>query len=113
MPASSSPFPGLSEANLDLAKLNQFIYRLNQPVQVETMKADLAQARPFLERRCFIKDGAVTVLGALVCAQHPAIVWFQKPMCMDTLMFQPDLTRTRLNRKWSRINRISWTTSCS
>jgi predicted HTH transcriptional regulator len=65
------PVPGLSEANLDLAKLNQFIFQLNQPVPVETMKADLAQARPFLERRCFIKEGAVTVLGALVCAQHP------------------------------------------
>jgi predicted HTH transcriptional regulator len=65
------PVPGLTEANLDLTKLNQFIFQLNQPVQVETMKPDLAQARPFLERRCFVKDGGVTVLGALVCAQHP------------------------------------------
>jgi ATP-dependent DNA helicase RecG len=65
------PVLGLSEANLDIAKLNQFIFQLNQPVQVETMKADLAQARPFLERRTFIKDGAITILGALVCAQHP------------------------------------------
>ncbi|MHC1769160.1 MAG: helix-turn-helix domain-containing protein [Verrucomicrobiia bacterium] len=65
------PVQGLSEADLDLAMLNQFIFQLNQPVQVETMKADLAQARPFLERRCFIKDGAVTILGALVCARHP------------------------------------------
>ena len=65
------PVHGLTEANLDLTKLNQFIFQLNQPVQVETMKPDLAQARPFLERRCFVKDGGVTVLGALVCAQHP------------------------------------------
>ncbi len=65
------PVPGLTEANLDLAKLNQFIFQLNQPVQVETMKSDLEQARPFLERRRFLKNGAVTVLGALVCAQHP------------------------------------------
>jgi ATP-dependent DNA helicase RecG len=65
------PMPGLTEANLDLTKLNQFIFQLNQPVQVETMKSDLVQARPFLERRCFLKDGAVTILGALVCAQHP------------------------------------------
>jgi hypothetical protein len=63
--------PGLTEANLDLTKLNQFIFQLNQPVQVETMKPDLVQARPFQERRCFVKDGGVTVLGALVCAQHP------------------------------------------
>ena len=65
------PVTGLSEASLDLTKLNQFIFQLNQPVQVETMKADIAQARPFLERRCFLKDGGVTILGALVCAQHP------------------------------------------
>ncbi len=65
------PMPGLTESNLDLTKLNQFIFQLNQPVPVETMKSDLEQARPFLERRCFVKDGAVTVLGALVCARHP------------------------------------------
>ena len=65
------PVPGLTEADLDLTKLNQFIYQLNQPVPVETMKPDMEQARPFLERRCFLKDGAVTVLGALVCARHP------------------------------------------
>lgn len=65
------PVPGLTEANLDLRKLNDFIFQLNQPVQVETMKPDLAQARTFLERRYFLKDGAVTVLGALVCAQYP------------------------------------------
>lgn len=68
------PVPGLTEANLDLAKLNQFIFQLNQPVPVETMKSDLSQARPFLQRRCFLKDGSVTVLGALVCAQHPGDV---------------------------------------
>ena len=65
------PVPGLTEENLDLTKLNQFIFHLNQPVPVETMKADLNAARPFLLRRCFLKDGAVTVLGALVCGQHP------------------------------------------
>lgn len=65
------PMPGLTESDLDLQKLNEFIYQLNQPVPVETMKSDLAQARSFLERKCFVKGGAVTVLGALVCAQHP------------------------------------------
>jgi predicted HTH transcriptional regulator len=65
------PLPGLTEANLDLTKLNQFIFQLNQPVQVETMKTDLVQARPFLERRCFLKGATMTILGALVCAQHP------------------------------------------
>lgn len=65
------PMPSLTEADLDLTKLNEFIFQLNQPVLVETMKTTIEQARPFLERRRFLKDGAVTVLGALVCAQHP------------------------------------------
>jgi ATP-dependent DNA helicase RecG len=65
------PVPDMSEADLDLTKLNEFIFHLNQPKQVETMKPDLGSARPFLERRCFLKGGAVTVLGALVCGNHP------------------------------------------
>ncbi len=65
------PVPGMSEADLDLTKLNEFIFHLNQPKTVETLKPDLEAARTFLERRCFLKDGSVTVLGALVCGNHP------------------------------------------
>jgi ATP-dependent DNA helicase RecG len=65
------PVPDMTEADLDLTKLNQFIFHLNQPKPIETLKPDLASARPFLERRCFLRDGAVTILGALVCGNHP------------------------------------------
>jgi ATP-dependent DNA helicase RecG len=65
------PVPEMTESDLDLTKLNQFIFQLNQPQQIETLKPDLVSARAFLERRCFIKDGAVTILGALVCGNHP------------------------------------------
>ena len=65
------PVPGMTEADLDLTKLNQFIFHLNQPQAFETLKPDLDSARPFLERRCFLKGGAVTILGALVCGNHP------------------------------------------
>jgi len=58
--------PDMTEADLDLTKLNQFIFHLNQPQPIETLKPDLDSARAFLQRRCFLKDGAVTVLGALV-----------------------------------------------
>ncbi len=37
----------------------------------EVLKPDFAAARTFLERWCFLKDGAVTFLGAFVCANHP------------------------------------------
>ncbi len=63
--------PGMTEADVDLGKLNHFILQLNQAQQIETLKPDLNSARPFLERRCFLKNGAMTVLGALVCGQHP------------------------------------------
>ena len=65
------PVPDMTEADLDLTKLNQFIFNLNQPQPIETLKPDLNSARPFLERRCFLKEGVVTILGALVCGKHP------------------------------------------
>jgi len=65
------PVPDMSEVDLDLTKLNEFIFHLNQPKPLETLKPDLASARSFLERRSFLKDGAVTILGALVCGNHP------------------------------------------
>ncbi len=64
------PVPGLTASNLDLDKLNEYITQLNRPVKVETIKADLPAAMPFLERKCFIKNGQVTTLGALVCGRH-------------------------------------------
>lgn len=66
------PVEGATLQSIDLDKLNDYITQLNQPVKVETIKADLGMARPFLERKCFIKDDKVTTLGMLVCGQHPA-----------------------------------------
>jgi predicted HTH transcriptional regulator len=65
------PVPQMSEADIDLEKLNHFIFHLNQFGLVETLKSDLQQAHSFLHRRCFLQDGVVTVLGALVCGRHP------------------------------------------
>ncbi len=64
------PVAGLTQADFDLDKLNEYITHLNRPVKVETIKADIAGAMPFLERKCFIKDGRVTTLGALVCGKN-------------------------------------------
>lgn len=68
------PVEGLREEGLSIDKLNKFIFQLNQPVPVETMKPDLEQARAFLSRRSFLVEGRVTTLGALVCATHPGEV---------------------------------------
>jgi predicted HTH transcriptional regulator len=63
--------PGLVQADLDLSKINNYIYQRNQPVPIETMKSTLEDASSFLERCHFLKDGKVTLLGALVCSSHP------------------------------------------
>lgn len=65
------PVPGTSIDDVDLGKLNEFIYALNHPRPVETMKRTLVDARPFLERRAFVREGQVTTLGMLVCGRHP------------------------------------------
>lgn len=56
---------------LDIDKLNEYIQLLNRTVKVETMKANIDSAVPFLERKCFLRDGKVTTLGVLVCGSHP------------------------------------------
>jgi ATP-dependent DNA helicase RecG len=64
------PVPGVTLADLDLDKLNDYITQLNRPVKIETVKPDLESALHFLERKCFIKEGTATTLGVLVCGKH-------------------------------------------
>ena len=63
--------PGATLADLDLDKLNDYIQLLNRTVRIETIKADMDAALPFLERKCFLRDGVVTTLGILVCGSYP------------------------------------------
>lgn len=65
------PWPNATADDLDLDALNDYIQHLNRPIKIETMKADLVSARPFMERKGFVKDGVVTLLGMLVCGVHP------------------------------------------
>ncbi len=64
--------PDLSFSDLDLDKLNDYITQLNRPVRIETVKASLEDARAFLDRKCFVKDGRPTTLGVLVCGKYPS-----------------------------------------
>lgn len=61
---------GVGIDDFDLDKLNDYISALNKPVKIETVKADLASAIPFLERKSFIASGVATTLGVLVCGKH-------------------------------------------
>jgi len=65
------PLPGITPDRIDLDKLNEHIHHLNQPVKVETIKADLASAMPFLTRKQFVINNQMTTLGMLVCGAHP------------------------------------------
>jgi ATP-dependent DNA helicase RecG len=65
------PVQGVAPGDLNLDALNEYIQQLNKTTKIETIKADLNAALPFLERKCFVKDGQVTTLGMLVCGKHP------------------------------------------
>ena len=63
--------PDATLNDLDLNKLNEYIHLLNRTVKVETIKADMESALPFLERKCFLRQANITTLGMLVCGRHP------------------------------------------
>jgi ATP-dependent DNA helicase RecG len=65
------PVKNTTLADFDLDALNEYIQQLNRGVKVETIKASLEAAIPFMERKGFIKSGVATTLGMLVCGQHP------------------------------------------
>ena len=57
--------------SIDLDKLNEYIVQLNRLQKIETLKPSLQDAIPFLERKKFLVDGKLTLLGGLVCGAHP------------------------------------------
>ena len=62
--------PKATLESLNIDKLNEYIGRLNRSVKVETLKADLEKAMPFLTRKEFVRDGKPTLLGMLVCGEN-------------------------------------------
>jgi ATP-dependent DNA helicase RecG len=63
----------VSEATLndiDTDRLNGYIQLLNRETKVETIKAGIEDAKPFLNRKKFIIGNEVTTLGMLVCGKH-------------------------------------------
>lgn len=67
-----TPIPNARVEDIDLDRLNEYIQLLNRQTKIETMKADLNAALPFLSRKAFVVNGQVTTLGVLVCGKHPA-----------------------------------------
>ena len=61
---------GISLDEIDIDKLNDYIYLLNKEVKTQTTKQSIEDAKPFLSRRKFIIGEHVTTLGMLVCGKH-------------------------------------------
>lgn len=57
--------------DLNVEKLNDYIQILNKEIKIETIKADINQAIPFLQRKKFVLGNDITILGMLVCGNHP------------------------------------------
>ena len=66
------PVPGSSLADFNLDALNAFIQHINQVVRKESIKSDLNAAASFLQRKHFLSQGQATILGLLVCGEHPS-----------------------------------------
>lgn len=62
---------GADLKDLSLHKINGYIELINKGKRNETLKANLKQAKSFLERKHFSKDDTVTTLGMLVCGEDP------------------------------------------
>lgn len=66
-----APLGAESVESIDLDRLNEYILQLNRLQKIESLKPSLAEAASFLERKRFIVDGKLTLLGALVCGAYP------------------------------------------
>lgn len=62
---------GAGLKDLSLHKINGYIELINKGKRNETLKANLKQAKSFLERKHFSKDETVTTLGMLVVGSDP------------------------------------------
>ena len=61
---------GIGLDEIDIDKLNDYIYLLNKEVKTQTTKQKIEDAKPFLSRKKFIIGDNVTTLGMLVCGKH-------------------------------------------
>ncbi len=67
-----SPVLTASLSDLSVAKINQFILKINANISKETLKKDLDDALNFLDRKyCLDKNKQVTLLGLLLFGKEP------------------------------------------
>lgn len=64
------PVSDAALTDLSIDKLNEYITLLNTGIKIESLKANIESAKPFLYRKKFVRNDAPTLLGMLVCGQH-------------------------------------------
>jgi ATP-dependent DNA helicase RecG len=57
--------------SIDLERLNEYIQQNNRQQKIDTLKPSLEDAREFLNRKKFLINNKLTLLGGLVCGMHP------------------------------------------
>lgn len=64
--------------DLDVDKLNQYIYLLNRIKKIESQKSTIQEAQSFLVRKMMIRNEQPTILGMLTCGKNPEDFLFNK-----------------------------------
>lgn len=72
------PVINASFDDLDIDKLNHYIFLLNRVKKTETQKASIQEAKSFLSRKMMIRDEQPTILGMLTCGRNPEDFLFNK-----------------------------------
>ncbi len=70
--------PNSTLDDLDIDKLNSYIFLLNRIKKTETQKASIPDALSFLVRKCLIRENQPTLLGILTCGKNPEDVLFNR-----------------------------------
>lgn len=87
--------------DLDVDKLNQYIYLLNRIKKTETQKASLGEALSFFVRKKMIRENSPTLLGMLTCGRNPEDFVFNKCQ-VDCYVDQPSKELVARSRKMLR-----------
>jgi len=72
------PVINTSVDNLDIDKLNHYIFLLNRIKKTETQKSTLEEAKAFLVRKMMLRDEQPTILGMLTCGKNPEDFLFNR-----------------------------------
>jgi ATP-dependent DNA helicase RecG len=72
------PVINSSVEDLDIDKLNHYIFLLNRIKKTETQKSTIQDARSFLSRKMMIRDEQPTILGMLTCGKNPEDYLFNR-----------------------------------